>query len=118
MRTPRQAFNEHKRRASSRGLDFTLTFDQWWTLWEPHWADRGVRVGQKCMCRRHVEGGYTLGNVRIATVTENHHEWAVTHRTRTVHRRYASKRAAAPGLADWLQRDRGESEEEAEEADV
>lgn len=101
-RAIRCAFTSHRARARRRGLAFTLTFDQWWELWAPHWHERGIRIGQKGMCRTRDEGGYTPGNVRIDTVTANGHERAVAHRTRTANRRLQSQRVKSAVAMDWI----------------
>lgn len=85
--TPRARFAQHKAAAKVRGLAFTLTFDQWWELWEPHWERRGRRSLDMCMCRRHDSGGYEPGNVRIATNRENKHEQAMEAKVRHSQRR-------------------------------
>src|SRR5579859_960375 len=40
--TPRWRYTQHKSNAQARGIPFLLTFDEWWELWEPHWANRGL----------------------------------------------------------------------------
>jgi hypothetical protein len=71
---PYLAFLLHKGGAASRGLAFSLTFEQWWWLWEPHYANRGNKPHQMCMSRFHDCGGYEMGNVRIATNAINARE--------------------------------------------
>lgn len=63
-----------KRNAEKRGIEFLLTFDEWWQLWEPHYHNRGTRKGQMCMCRTLDRGPYAVGNVRIDFVQSNGHE--------------------------------------------
>lgn len=105
QKDPHPPFLRHKATAVSRGLAFTLTFEQWWALWEPHWAERGRGGLDKCMCRRADNGGYEPGNVRIATGRENHHEYSLEYRTRATQRgkRYRSHTAATAigDAADW-----------------
>ncbi len=62
-------YQAHKEGAGERGIEFKLTFDEWWGLWEPHWIDK--RIGVVCMCRFNDEGAYELGNVRIDTWQNN-----------------------------------------------
>lgn len=85
--TPKARFQQHKRSAQQRGIEFELSFEQWWELWEPHWERRGQKSQDMCMCRKADQGGYTLGNVRIATNKENHQERALEYRTRHAQRR-------------------------------
>ncbi len=65
-------YQDHKSQAISRGVPFTITFEEWWTMWEPHWEDRGI--GGLVMCRDGDQGGYELGNVRIDTQANNNRE--------------------------------------------
>jgi len=68
-KTPKYKYNAHKRGAMLRGIDFKLTFEEWWSLWEPHWTEN--QQGIVCMCRNNDEGAYEIGNVRIDTWTNN-----------------------------------------------
>lgn len=70
--TPRGRYKAHIHRAKRRGIEFTLTWEQWWELWEPFWQVR--RIGKVCMMRYGDQGGYTPGNVRIGTWEENRQE--------------------------------------------
>lgn len=74
--TPKGKWIAHKDRALGAGIPFTLTFEQWWELWEPHWEERGI--GGKVMCRTADKGGYELGNVRIDTQANNNREACIT----------------------------------------
>ena len=68
--SPKGAFNNHKNRAKQSGIPFNMAFDEWWSVWESHWESR--RDGQYLvMARTRDEGAYELGNVRIATQSEN-----------------------------------------------
>ena len=72
--TPKGAFANHKQSSQSRGIGFELTFDEWWSVWEPCWESR--RDGQYLvMARTRDEGAYALGNVRITTQSDNIREW-------------------------------------------
>ncbi|MNL17341.1 hypothetical protein D3C87_1384300 [compost metagenome] len=62
-------FKAHKESAKQRGIEFKLTFDEWWVLWKPHWKDK--LQGELCMCRNEDKGAYELGNVRIDTWANN-----------------------------------------------
>ncbi len=66
---PKYKFRKHKNLADFRGIPFTLTYEDWWKIWEPHWEDRGR--GGMVMCRTADKGGYELGNVRIDTHANN-----------------------------------------------
>jgi len=66
--TPRGKYADHRWHARARGVAFTLTFEDWWALWEQsgHWKDRGSRLGCYVMSRYNDEGPYAKGNVFIA----------------------------------------------------
>jgi hypothetical protein len=104
-RDPYPLFLMHGAGAAKRGLLFTLTFEQWWELWEPHWPERGRGALEKCMCRKADRGGYEPGNVRIATNKENKHEYSLEYRTRATQRgkRYRSHTGATDigDATDW-----------------
>ena len=70
----------HKANAKQRGVEFTLSYEQWLSVWGDELKDMGRNKGQKVMARTRDEGGYTIGNVRIATVAENSHDRAVVYR--------------------------------------
>lgn len=72
LRTPKGRFYQQKCTAKQRGIEFLLTFEEWWTVWEPHWNERGGQNGDKlCMCRHGDSGAYELNNIFIATNREN-----------------------------------------------
>jgi len=68
-KTPEGRYSKQKEHAKTRGIGFNLTFDEWWELWQPHYAERGQ--GGLMMCRTNDEGAYELGNVRIDTHRNN-----------------------------------------------
>jgi hypothetical protein len=88
----KKAFSAHKRQAAKREIEFLLTFEQWWELWEPFWDRRGLKSLDMCMCRKYDEGPYAVGNVRIATNKENHHERAMMGRIKRTPKKYRSQR--------------------------
>lgn len=83
---PRQKYAQHKANAKARGIDFDLTFDEWWEIWQPRFNQRGTAPGQYQMCRTQDEGPYSAVNVRIDTVEANRAEWSVTARRRIMRR--------------------------------
>lgn len=101
--TPKHRYNQHRLRAKNSGIEFALTFEQWWELWEPHWSKRGRGAQDMCMCRRHDKGGYTLGNVRIATTRENRHEAAMERKvSRSQKRYYRSREVRITAIGDQV----------------
>ena len=69
-RDPIKAFHSAKGQARRRHILWTLTFDEWWQIWQPHWQARCDGKPLQ-MCRTEDKGGYTLGNVRIDTAKNN-----------------------------------------------
>lgn len=72
-KSPRGRYGAQKAHANARGVAFTLTFEEWWALWEQSgkWHLRGRGVGQYCMARKGDSGGYDPGNVYIALSRRN-----------------------------------------------
>jgi hypothetical protein len=71
-RTPRGRFAQHKANATRRGIQFLFTFEEWWSLWEPHWERRGI--AGLVMSRPGDVGPYALHNVQIVPAGANHRE--------------------------------------------
>jgi hypothetical protein len=67
------AFTRQKQNAKNRGIEWGLTFSQWWDLWESSgkWDLRGKYKGGYVMGRHGDEGPYAVGNVVICTHREN-----------------------------------------------
>ena len=83
MRTPEQKkYTDQKSKAKHRGIDFNLTFEEWWDIWQKSgkWDQRGIHKGQYVMSRIADKGPYALGNVFIQTVGDNNREAFATHR--------------------------------------
>lgn len=101
--TPKSAYAQHRDNSKRRGIVFTLTFEQWWEYWEPHFHNRGCRKGQVGMLRTRDEGGYTPGNVRIGTQKENAAENGVTKRVKRACAAYRqSTKRKTFGAEDWM----------------
>ena len=93
------AYKDHKHNAQKRGVEWQLTFDEWWQLWEDsgRWPERGQRADQYCMGRHGDRGPYSVHNVRIDTVQSNLEErWG--HRVMVDGVWWPSISAAARGL--------------------
>jgi hypothetical protein len=57
------------------------------------------------MCRKADQGGYELGNVRIATNKENHHERLLEFKTKRLQRAYRPREYRTPlnsELVNWM----------------
>lgn len=69
----RMAFASQKCHAKLRNIDFALSFEEWWDIWNKSnkWDMRGRKKGQYCMCRNGDAGPYSKLNVQIKTNDEN-----------------------------------------------
>ena len=75
-------FNSHKQDAKRRGIDFQLTFEEWYSIWiaSGHWEERGCTRGKYVMSRYGDVGPYSVDNVFIQTAYKNNsdaHVWKV-----------------------------------------
>ena len=83
MRTPEQKkYTDQKSKAKHRGIEFNLTFEEWWNIWQQSgkWDQRGIGKGQYVMSRIADKGPYEVGNVKIQTAADNNQEAYDTHR--------------------------------------
>ena len=73
--TAQDKFWVQKACAKRRGIDFKLTFEEWFDIWKRsgHFAQRGCRIGEYQMARHNDAGPYAVGNVKIVTSGQN---WA------------------------------------------
>lgn len=77
-------YSLHKSSAKQRGIEFDLTFEEWKSVWGHHIENRGREKGQLVMARTLDRGGYSVGNVRVATHSENVKEAGVVKTRRLV----------------------------------
>lgn len=66
---PYGKYVDHRNHARHRGIEFMISFEEWWEMWEPFWDKRGP--GGYVMCRTKDQGPYAVGNVRIDTHRNN-----------------------------------------------
>jgi hypothetical protein len=73
LRLPNFRFLQHRHNAVTRGVEFKLTFDEWWKVWQDsgRWEQRGAGVGKYCMCRIGDVGPYSADNVFIGSFAQN-----------------------------------------------
>ena len=66
----------HKSKAKARGIEFNLTYEEWWSIWQKsgQWENRGCKRGQYVMSRYNDVGPYAVGNVFIQLQEENRRE--------------------------------------------
>lgn len=72
----RKAFSMQKIKAKHRGIEFLMTFEEWYKIWldSGHISERGNKKGQYVMARFGDQGPYAVGNVRIVPVAINQNE--------------------------------------------
>lgn len=69
-------YSQHRRQAAQRGIDFLLSFAEWYEWWQQtgHYEERGCRHGQYVMARHNDTGPYSLDNIKCITHEENRSE--------------------------------------------
>jgi len=74
--TPHRRYTSHRKNAKRRGIQFLITFDEWWSIWEAsgHWPNYGSCWGQYVMARHGDQGAYEVGNVSIIQCRLNSRE--------------------------------------------
>jgi len=79
----------HKYNANKRGIDFTISFPDWYKIWvdSGHMDDRGIGKGKFVMSRFKDLGPYEVGNVEIIPAPKNNSDawkykkWDLNHGT-------------------------------------
>jgi hypothetical protein len=104
FKDPKKAYLGHIANAKERGIDFKMTFAEWWQLWEPHYEKRGRHSGGLVMCRTRDEGCYEVGNVRIDTVRANAEERGAMYREALLQegRLPVKERCTSRAAASWV----------------
>jgi hypothetical protein len=71
--TPREQYRMHRVSATTRGIPFNLTFNEWFHWWQTsgHYHERGKGRGQYVMGRKGDQGAYELGNIECVQAQEN-----------------------------------------------
>lgn len=68
---PFAAFGRHHAGAAKRGIEFRMTFKEWWDWWGEDYGRRGHGYDEMCMARNGDVGPYAIGNIYKATHREN-----------------------------------------------
>jgi len=99
-------YQSHKSGAKARGIEFTLSYEQWLAIWGDSIDQRGRGAQELGMLRARDEGGYTPNNVRLGTPQENSQEASVARRVRKAQAPVKSSDFAvtAPARGAWLWR--------------
>lgn len=69
--TPKGQYIQQRSNAAKRGIPFTLTFDQWLTIWGDKLRRRGRCASCLVMARSGDSGPYAIGNVKILEGQQN-----------------------------------------------
>ena len=69
--TARKKYEQQKRSAASRGIEWGLTFEQWLDWWGEDLDRRGVGTSNLQMQRPADRGPYAIGNIRKGTPRDN-----------------------------------------------
>jgi hypothetical protein len=67
-------YNNNKANAKRRGIEWQLTWEEWWHLWQPYYHLRGRTNGSYQLCRNGDSGPYSINNCYIATREQNRKE--------------------------------------------
>lgn len=70
--SPLRKYIEQRKNARVRGIQWGMTFADWWRIWQEsgHWSERGRGQGY-CMARWGDSGPYSPENVYICTIGQN-----------------------------------------------
>jgi len=73
---PCTIFARQKAMAKVRNIEWQLTFEEWWHIWEQSgkYEQRGRGAGKYCMSRIGDVGPYSVNNVVIKTIDDNNRE--------------------------------------------
>ena len=78
----RQRYYDQKGRAGFRGIEWNISFDEWYQWWLDHGVNKDHPTHQDrdqlCMCRRGDAGPYTLDNIYCGTRSQNTQERNIT----------------------------------------
>lgn len=98
------AYAQHKKNSIQRGIEFLITFPQWWGIWQKSgkWDQRGRGQGY-VMARTGDVGPYAVGNVYICTQSQNSKDGYI----KTPASVRAAKRALNPTAKSRLGNGRG-----------
>ena len=76
IKKPSTIFSRQRSMAKIRNIEWHLTFEEWWNIWEQSgkYEQRGRGAGKYCMSRKNDTGPYEVGNVYIQTIDDNNRE--------------------------------------------
>lgn len=100
MQQIKNKYSCQKSKAKHRGIDFELTFEEWWNIWQQSgkWEQRGCRKGQYVMSRNNDTGPYAVGNVFIQLAQDNHSQIVFSDKTI---KKFSEQRKGKPKSIEW-----------------
>ena len=80
-KTPIRRFVEQRRNAALRNIEWNLTINEWWSIWDKSgkYKDRGRTKEKYVMGRIADTGGYSVDNVEIITMSKNSTDYYDVH---------------------------------------
>ena len=86
-------YQRHRALAKFRGIDFNFTYEEWYRWWLNQGVDKNVDTkwsggSRPCMCRYDDKGPYEIGNVYMASNTQNVQDAWANGKWRPVQQRY------------------------------
>jgi hypothetical protein len=103
---PLAAFSDQMGGARKRGIEWGMTFSQWWGIWAPYYHLRGHGKNGLVMGRNGDVGPYSAGNVYLTTNLGNLRDY---HRSELAAQRKEARRVARDERAtgQWKRRNNG-----------
>lgn len=75
LKHARKCWNRQRFGAIYRGIEFKLTFEEWYQWFLDQGVDRNIPQKNQgtswAMCRKNDKGPYEIGNIYLATMTQN-----------------------------------------------
>lgn len=76
QKTPKGKYIRQRANAKQRGINWELSWEEWWDIWQKSgkWEQRGTGSNDYCMARKFDDGPYSRENVVIKTMADNSRE--------------------------------------------
>lgn len=107
-------YGMQRHNAQTRAIPWLITFPEWIAVWQAsgHLDDRGRGRDLYCMARCHDKGAYEIGNVYIATIAQNSHDYQSELKRRGVEcadgwKRLPERKHQVSGTSRWEMKRRG-----------
>jgi hypothetical protein len=96
--TPKRKFYAHRCNARRRGIEFILTFEEWFQIWQDsgYWDQRGLGKNQYVMSRYGDQGPYSITNVFIQMNCDNVREYAIKFKSEATKKKMSLAKIGVP----------------------